>query len=87
MEAIVLLLGIYATKLTALPNTNTIDANLNEYALFDELKSTIDNQSKTTSTRKKARRFRSLKFKKSENLLRDFINRAGFKLTSIQKLA
>lgn len=44
IKEIVELLGIDAVKLTALMNTNTTGANLNEYGRFDGLKATIDKQ-------------------------------------------
>lgn len=82
VEAIVKYLGIDAGKLTALMNTNTNEANLNDYGRFDELKATIDKQ-------KAKAYFEALEgeaippFKvniKAANLLHDFVIQGGFEI-------
>jgi len=44
IAAIVQLLGVDKSKLTALMNTNISESNINEYGRFDELKATVDKQ-------------------------------------------
>jgi type I restriction enzyme R subunit len=82
VEALVQILGIDAEKLAALMNTNTTEANLNEYGRFDDLKATVDQQ-------KAKAYFEGLEGKllplfrvniKAANLLRQFILADGFEL-------
>jgi len=82
VESIIKCLGIDAGKLTALMNTNTNEANLNDYGRFDELKATIDKQ-------KAKAYFEALEgqtippFKvniKAANLLHDFVLQGGFEI-------
>lgn len=82
VDAIVAYLGIDTDKLTALMNTNTNEANLNDYGRFDELKATIDKQkAKTYFETLEGQAIPSFKVNiKAANLLRNFILRGGFEI-------
>ncbi|MFL9895969.1 type I restriction endonuclease subunit R [Paraburkholderia sp. RL17-381-BIF-C] len=84
VNGIVQCLGVDAGKLLALMNTQTTDANLNEYGRFDALKATIDKQ-------KAKAYFEALEgtpvplFRvniRAEGLLRKFILDGGFSLNA-----
>lgn len=82
VEALVQILGIDAKKLTALLNTNTTEANLNEYGRFDDLKATIDKQkSKAYFEALEGNALPAFKVNiKADTLLRKFILEDGFEL-------
>ncbi|MDP2345581.1 MAG: HsdR family type I site-specific deoxyribonuclease [Deltaproteobacteria bacterium] len=82
VEALVKILGIDATRLTALMNTSTTAANLNEYGRFDDLKTTIDQQkAKAYFEQRDGTKFSAFRVNiKADALLRRFILEDGFEL-------
>lgn len=82
VDTLVRLLGVDPVRLTDLMNTNTTDANLNDYGRFDELKATIDKpKAKAYFEALEGQTLRPFQVNiKSATLLRDFIMRGGFAL-------
>ena len=82
VEAIVSTLGVDATKLRTLMNTNVTEANLNEYGRFDELRGTVDaDKAKTHFEGLEGAPLPMFKVNiKSAMLLSDFLLRGGTEL-------
>lgn len=82
VEAIVKYFGIDSGKLTSLLNTNTTEANLNDYGRFDELKATIDKQkAKAYFEELEGKNIPPFKVNiKAANLLHDFVLQGGFQI-------
>jgi len=83
--AIVENLGVDAEKLVALMNTNTTEANLNEYGRFDDLKETIEKaKAKAYFEALEGETIPQFRVNmKAATLLRRFILEDGFELESI----
>lgn len=88
VEAVVECLGVDGDQLTALMNTNTTEANLNEYSRFDNLVATIDRQkAKAYFEGLEGQALPAFKVNiKAANLLHDFVLQGGFELDAASGL-
>tara|TARA_R110000868_G_scaffold21144_2_gene88193 strand:+ start:6975 stop:10112 length:3138 start_codon:yes stop_codon:yes gene_type:complete len=84
IEVIVKCLGVDVSKLSALLNTRTTEANLNEYGRFDALLATIDKEkAKAYFTALEGENIPAFKLNiRAADLLRTFIIQGGFELKS-----
>jgi type I restriction enzyme R subunit len=84
IEAIVKCLGVDVSKLNALLDTRTTEANLNEYGRFDALLATIDKEkAKVYFSALEGQNIPAFKLNiKAADLLRTFIIQGGFELSS-----